>query len=441
MQSRRERVARIVVTPIWVGGLILALRLGLAAADPAEVLGLLVAVYLGIWGLAFFLRPLSTTANAARFLLCTTAILLAIAAAEIPAALNRIDYRDIFQTPTSAWRRHDHRTDSELIYVREGHRRNRGRFVGGELHRLKGATPWSIYQIDTNLDSNGFRNRKDLKTADIVVIGDSFVEGLHVADDELMTTLIAEKTHQSVSNLGRSGDGPQQERIILERYGLPLHPKTCVWLYYEGNDLEDVAEYEANLRVIPTIKPPTVSRVLVERSFLRNALLFARRRWLEPETKWTASLYAGTFASRVYGSLPIYFASDDHHRAGDPSRLAKATASLAEANALCRRQGMRFVVVLVPTKWRVYHNLCRFSADSPCLTWGQDDQPDQIRAAVRGISPVIPFLDLTPRFQAAAARGELLYLPDDTHWTADGHRSAACAITETLQSLPVSHQP
>ncbi|MDB5352538.1 MAG: algJ [Planctomycetota bacterium] len=436
MRSRRERLARVVVALIWVGGLTLALRLGLAAADPAEVLGLLVAVYLGLWGLVFFLKPGLTTTNAARFVLCSLAICLGILAAELPAAMKILDYRDIFQTPTSAWRRHDHRPDPDLIYVRDGHRRNRGRFVGGELHRLQGAKPWSVYSIDTNLDRNGFRNPRDLQSADLVVVGDSFVEGLHVADHELMTTYLADSTHQVIANLGRSGDGPQQERIILERFGLPLRPKTCVWLFYEGNDLEDVTEYEANRRVIPMLKTPTAARVLVERSFLRNALMFARRRWLSPEVRWPAARYAGTFPSREHGSLPLYFASDDHHRAnslGDPSRLARATASLAEAHELCRRHGVRLVVVFVPTKWRVYGGLCEFSTDSPCPSWTLDDQPDRIRAAVRGIAPEIGFLDLTTRFRAEATRGDLLYLPDDTHWTAAGHASAARAIAELLE--------
>jgi hypothetical protein len=69
MRTRRERFARIIVTASWIGGIGLALRLGIASSEPMEVFGLLVVVYLSVWGLAFFLCPNATTTNAARFLL------------------------------------------------------------------------------------------------------------------------------------------------------------------------------------------------------------------------------------------------------------------------------------------------------------------------------------------------------------------------------------
>ena len=41
-------------------------------------------------------------------------------------------------------------------------------------------------------------------------------------------------------------------------------------------------------------------------------------------------------------------------------------------------------------------------------------------AAVAEVSAEIGYLDLTPRFHAEAAAGGLVYLPDDTHWSAEG---------------------
>jgi hypothetical protein len=44
----------------------------------------------------------------------------------------------------------------------------------------------------------------------------------------------------------------------------------------------------------------------------------------------------------------------------------------------------------------------------------------------------IPVLDLLPRFRATAANGVELHLPDDGHWTADGHALAGGATAEFL---------
>ena len=52
------------------------------------------------------------------------------------------------------------------------------------------------------------------------------------------------------------------------------------------------------------------------------------------------------------------------------------------------------------------------------------------RLTVEGIET----LDLTPRFQEAAARGEQLYRVLDTHWTSAGHALAASAIAERLRA-------
>jgi SGNH hydrolase-like domain, acetyltransferase AlgX len=431
MTGRRERQARIAVAIVWLGGLSLALRLGIGAVDPSQVLGLLCAVYLGGWGLAFFLRPNATTANAARFFAVTVALALALGLVELPALLGRVDYRDVFQTPTSPWRRHNHRPDADLIYVRDGDRRERHRFVGGELAGLNGVGPKVIYQSNVLYDAQGFRNPRVLEKADVIVVGDSFVEGLHVGDSELMTSVLARETALSVVNLGRSGDGPQQERHVVERFGLPKHPKACVWVFYEGNDLEDAAEYESNRATVANLGPVSNSRILYERSFLRNALMYARRAWLAPEKTRPASRYQGVFSSRE-GDVAMTFASDDHHRSTDPAKLAKALAAIREAEGLCRRDGVRLIVAFVPTKYRVYRDLCRFPAGAATWVSRPDDLPDRLASALHDVGGSATFLDLTPRFQAEAARGRLLYLPDDTHWNSAGHASAAAAIASSL---------
>jgi lysophospholipase L1-like esterase len=61
-----------------------------------------------------------------------------------------------------------------------------------------------------------------------------------------------------------------------------------------------------------------------------------------------------------------------------------------------------------------------------------DDLPARLRARVAAISPEIGFLDLTPALAAEAARGQLVYFADDTHWSAEGHRAAGRAIADDV---------
>ena len=159
----------------------LALRLGATSygVTPEHLLGLLMASYLGVWGLIFFLSRQSRTIEASRFVAVTGSILLAVAAFEAMAALGLVDYRGVFNIPTPKWRRPGFRPDPELIYVREGNRRERWDCLGSERYRLRGGSPATVYRCDLRLDGDGFRNPPGIDPPDVAIVGDSFIEGPH----------------------------------------------------------------------------------------------------------------------------------------------------------------------------------------------------------------------------------------------------------------------
>ncbi len=46
-----------------------------------------------------------------------------------------------------------------------------------------------------------------------------------------------------VANLGVAGYGPFQYLEVLKRYALPLKPKYALFVFYAGNDIEDMRSY------------------------------------------------------------------------------------------------------------------------------------------------------------------------------------------------------
>jgi len=448
MGDRRGRAARVGFCVAWLTALGLAIRAGATAIEvgPEPLIGLLGCGYLAAWGPYFLLSRREPSGRAARFAAASGSMACVLLAFEMPAMARLIDYRGVFSTPTPPWRRPGNRPDPDLVFVRDGHRHDRLRFTGADGRGLRGASG-PVYRCDLLLDRDGFRNPVDLPRSDVVVVGDSFVEGLQVEAEELVSARLAGRLGRPVANLGRTGYGPQQELHVLRRFGVPLRPRTCVWAFYEGNDLQDVATYEADRARARAgqARPESPARDWYSRSLTRNGLAYLAREWLRPGPTRPARLQAGRFAAASGREVAIYFSCGVHEGAAlpaipraDSSELARFRAILAEARDTCERAGIDLVIAFVPAKFRVYRDFCAFDPGSPCPDWPVDDLPAALGAAVAAVSPAIGFLDLTPRFRAEARAGSMPYLADDTHWSPLGHRSAADALGEYLDDR---HRP
>jgi len=107
-------------------------------------------------------------------------------------------------------------------------------------------------------------------------------------------------------------------------------------------------------------------------------------------------------------------------------RLAVTRTTLRRGLEISRAQGFRLVVFYVPIKFRVYGSYCTFPAGSPCVTWQPWDLESQFAAIMR--EEGIDFVSLTGPMRERAAAGELLYVPEDSHWNAEGHAFVASQL-------------
>lgn len=102
--------------------------------------------------------------------------------------------------------------------------------------------------VVSRTDRHGFRNPQPLPEApvDIMVIGDSFAEGICLPDGAHFVDQLREGDF-SVLNTASRGSGPLFELAVLGRYGPVYQPKTTVMAFFEGNDWENLA----NETVVP----------------------------------------------------------------------------------------------------------------------------------------------------------------------------------------------
>lgn len=100
---------------------------------------------------------------------------------------------------------------------------------------------YSIYQSDRY----GFNNPDtewDKKEIEYVLVGDSFTHGACVNRPDDLASVLRNLSSKSTLNLGQASIGPLIKYAILREYLSP-NVKKVLWIYFEGNDLNDL-EFE-----------------------------------------------------------------------------------------------------------------------------------------------------------------------------------------------------
>ena len=91
-------------------------------------------------------------------------------------------------------------------------------------------------------DEHGFNNPHGLHgraALQVVLLGDSFTQGLCVPDEASITGRIRAEFPHTLS-LGVTGAGPLSELARFIEYAASLRPRFVVWNWFEGNDLSDL---------------------------------------------------------------------------------------------------------------------------------------------------------------------------------------------------------
>ena len=432
----RHHTKRIVIgltLLLFVLGYSLIVKAGIS--DVRHLFSILVASYLVVWGGYSLISPIPRDEIRSQFVLMTLSLGVALLLAEMPAWLKLIDYRKTFSiSSVLPWEQPGYLPDPELLAKPEPHHSVKMLFNRGNIGEALCLPPHQAEPFELKYDKNGFRNDQDLTSAEITVIGDSYVESSMMPSSMLATTLLAGIQRKTVANLGQSGYGPQQELIVLKRYALPLHPKSVVWVFYEGNDLVDANSYAMKATFLASLWDSMDT--VWDRSLTKNSLSWLMRfvQGCVPNQRFEGA--HGTVLDDEGRKHRLYFM--DHSTSvslttQEIDALQKSVAAIEEAYQLVQNEGARLIVVFAPTTLRVYGEIADFEKAGGDIKWWEvNDLPDRLRKMISEISPDIGYLDLTPALKSAARKNSLVFLPDDTHWSSEGHRVVAEAFAGAL---------
>jgi len=343
-------------------------------------------------------------------------------------------------------------------------------------------------------DSMGFRNTRDYEECDILAIGDSFVEGSDVSDEDTWPAILSELTGKSVCNMGMSGTDPLDYYDRFKKLGLSKKPKTVVCMIYEGNDFNVKGSLQQRLDALKKglREPLTFSRRI--RKFrktspvilgVRHAILYlctpskeeiaedveenspdseenivekteVSKEVLDPLGKGISWLPVKTPDSengKYYHFPPKRMLSFYHEK----DEFANSTGwkcaeyALLKLKSKCDENDIRFIVVFAPTKPHVLIPLLKerippetfhaFAALKNRSLPGPEvftkelfDNMNVVKNQIAGFckNNNIEFVDPSDVLRKDMEKGNQVYFTYDQHWTPPGHRLTAEAIADTI---------
>jgi hypothetical protein len=277
-------------------------------------------------------------------------------------------------------------------------------------------------------DRDGFRNAgTGSDSAEIVAVGDSWTFGFGVDDSVAWPRLLADSLRpMRVRNLGLIASGPGQYTLVLQRFGLPLHPRVILYGVFPGNDLDDEESFDrwerdgrrGNFAEWRTYGPRGHSRPLWDRSYLVVAV--------EEGWKYRHERFAGS-TIRLQDGSPMELAparllpKAERSHPGD-STFDHVLAAVDRARAIAGESHARLVVLVFPTKEEVYLPIRHESAPPLTSRWV---------TALRGLG--VDCLDLTGPLREHAGGGPLFYQVDG-HANAAGNRVIAATVADYLRA-------
>jgi len=220
------------------------------------------------------------------------------------------------------------------------------------------------HEVEIYIDRNGFPNRLIPEKADIVVLGDSFVEVVQVPWDQRWVSILQEMSGLSVYNLGHGGYCPSQEVQLYDRYG-DIKGVRLVILCVNGiNDMDDERNYSHFLE--SGLGPREWALKKARRYHPPQTFGFiqaAQRWWKDHHPRSTMDnelepiMVTNTTPSTVVAYYPPYQLRAwqlVYLEPGENPGVASIKSNIIKLSQLCEAQGRRVVVVYLPLKQTIH---------------------------------------------------------------------------------------
>ena len=277
-------------------------------------------------------------------------------------------------------------------------------------------------------DRFGFNNPPETyeEPVEVALIGDSFAAGNSVHhEDEIAGHLRA--SGYNVLNLGNGGNGPLIELGTLIEYARAEAPPVVLWLFYEGNDLEDLHDERQHPLLMNYLNQPEFDQNLAHRQPELDEMVLRKiaagekheRERIALEKKWGFGVLELVALSRVRSAVSSRF--EDRQETDDG--LALLSAILTRADEVVSSWGGHLHFVYLPQYWR-------FSAAATPARLVR--RRESVIEAVEALQ--IEHTDAASLFERESSPVQLFPFGLAGHYNAAGYKVVADGILRVLPS-------
>lgn len=320
--------------------------------------------------------------------------------------------------------------------------------------------------ITLTTDANGFRNPSVNKHYDMIAVGDSFVAGSNVSDDQTWPHLLGRAIGQSIYNLGVGGSGPPTYLSNFVFWGLDLTPRTALFMIYEGNDFKENV-------VLTDLLSPTIGQRIsahIDEAFHSSPVTLGLRRLSQEVLEHIGDTNPVPGYREKLGFMPIKInhADQTSYYSFEPNRVIylnysqrefsesaewQATANiLRQIIQLCREHHIQPIFIYAPSVAHVVLPLAEDAIPAAQLHYFIQQKKKSLPPAAMLKQTLfanleseqtvlldfctqqqIDCLALTDALRSATAAGQQTYFTYDQHWTPEGNAVVATAIEQFLR--------
>jgi len=327
----------------------------------------------------------------------------------------------------------------------------------------------------------------------ILVLGDSFVEGYQLPDDQLMTTQLERILTQrlarpvEVINMGISGWGTAQEVLAYNRFGRALQPDIVILMFATCNDIINSSQKLSKIynEKMEPLKPfftlennqlqahlpdehlvqksralaevnqsqkreaPWEKMIGIKRLLCRTRLGYLLwTRWDQPSQlrltldRWKIVPFSKRIFRTTWGEHGFYRGLSlrfwIYYPEIDPIWQAAVQVSgrmILRLKDMVEEDHARLLLVSGANIEQVDKDIWKLTQRlQPTIRhFKLDLNLPEKRMKIMTENQKIQYLSLVPDFRQAASEGRELFLRGDGHWNKEGHLVAAEAIAEYLE--------